>query len=57
MQTNALPKNTEATQERANAFHVLLPSGDFTTAEAIEHLPEIQTAHVERDPIRGGVLS
>ena len=45
------------TQGRANAPHVLLPTGEFTTEEVIELLPEILTANVERDPIRGGVLS
>ncbi len=55
---NALPKTTdEATQERANAFQVLLPAGVLTAAEAIELFSEIKTAHVERDPIRGGALS
>lgn len=45
------------TEGRANAPYVFLPTGELTTAEVIELLPEILTANVERDPIRGGVLS
>lgn len=51
------PKQIEATQRRSDTSHVLLRGGELTAAQLIENLPEILTQNVERDPVRGGVLS
>lgn len=55
MQPDKLHRMQDLVRGRANAFHVLTSSGEFTSAEILEYWPLVK-ATGDRDPLRGGTV-